>query len=191
MAVSTKVPAGLLDQGLEFFFEEEELYATWQGRSWRFHELPHELLMRLSETMHEDKEAMHLLEQFGPKPLKDRLFLYFKCRCGGYDLKSDLLPDGSFSEESWNCKCNGNCVLAARFRNGAATKNGVLTKRELEVIRVLCSEPFPTLDLAAHKLCISRKTIDNHRQHIANKTGTRSIQELTVLATKSGWLWLR
>lgn len=185
--VAERLPAGLIGAGIEFYFIDGELLAAYRGQSWQFNALPLSIIRQLQDQMESDLKAMELFEKYGPKPIMDRMEIYYKCSSGGFDHLPDFI-EGKHTPESWNCGCNGNCILAARFRNGAETKNGVLTKREIEVIRTICSEPFPTSTYAAHILSIQEKTLDNHKQSIYKKTGVQSIQELTALAIKSGWL---
>lgn len=186
-SVAERLPAGLVGNGLELFYIDGELEATYRGRHWRFNELPQNIIAQLQQKMEEDKAAMDLFDRYGPKPIMDRLEVYYKCSSGGFDELPDFI-NGKHNQESWNCGCNGNCVLAARFRKGVPTKNGVLTAREIEVVRTICSDPFPTSTAAADILSIREKTLDNHKQHIYNKAGVQSIQELTSLAIKCGWL---
>lgn len=185
--VDSKIPAGLICAGMEFFFTEGDLYCTYEGSLKRFLELPPDKLEELHVIMLEDEDAMDILNRIGPSNKKDQLFLYYKCRCGGLDDQSDLI-DGVLSSESWNCDCNGRCILQGHFHDGALTRNGFLTKRELEVTRVLAQPPYPTAIMAADMLDISPKTLENHKSSIFYKTGCKSIQELTALAAVKSWI---
>ena len=185
--IETPIPAGLLDNGIEIFFQKGKLYATYLGRNWEFKDLPSDKLAELESLMEEDVAAMQILEGKGPSLLADRLFIYYKCRCGGFDMHSDI-ENGQLSIEAWNCQCNGSCLLESHFRKSVQAENGHLSPREMEVIRTLCSHPFPTNSAAADMLNISPKTLDNHRQSVFYKTSCRSIQELTAMANNKGWI---
>ena len=59
-----------------------------------------------------------------------------------------------------------------------------LTAREKEVLSLIVKEY--TSEEIADKLCISKKTIDNHRQHLLEKTNCKSTVGLVKFAIKSG-----
>lgn len=59
-----------------------------------------------------------------------------------------------------------------------------LTVREKEVLSLIVKE-FTSEEIA-DKLCISKKTIDNHRQHLLEKTNCKSTVGLVKFAIKSG-----
>ena len=59
-----------------------------------------------------------------------------------------------------------------------------LTTREKEVLSLIVKE-FTSEEIA-DKLCISKKTIDNHRQHLLEKTNCKSTVGLVKFAIKSG-----
>lgn len=187
MLLKDKIPAGLIDDSTEFFFLNSTLFVLYSGRTWEFDELPKQKVDQLYDLMIEDDQAMKLLKAFGPQNRQDQVYLYYKCRCGGLDSVGDI-SDTTINTENWQCGDNCQCILRPRFRAGVAVANGVLTKREMEVIRVICSEPFPTTYAAADHLNVQQKTLDNHKQSIFNKTGVHSMQELTSLSIKKGWL---
>jgi DNA-binding NarL/FixJ family response regulator len=64
------------------------------------------------------------------------------------------------------------------------TQYGTLTAREQEILRVL-AEGLSTKEIA-EKLCISPKTVDNHRANIMNKLDLHSTIDLVRYAAKLG-----
>jgi DNA-binding NarL/FixJ family response regulator len=69
-------------------------------------------------------------------------------------------------------------------RNGAGSAFDVLTAREREVLQLL-TEGRSTRD-TAKQLFVSVKTIEGHRRLIMQKTGTKSVAELTRYAIREG-----
>ncbi len=59
-----------------------------------------------------------------------------------------------------------------------------LTEREKEILNLIVKEY--TSEEIARKLFISKKTVDNHRQHLLEKTGCKSTVGLVKLAVKLG-----
>lgn len=184
-----KIPPGLSANELEFFwdFEKEQLMALLHGSLVEFSELPPSILKRLQFFMENDEEAMEIFEKYGPQQIKDRLFIYVKCKFGGFSWEPDI-KEGIVKSECWQCKCNGDCILKPITRQVLKVRQGWLTEREIDVIRVLCSNGFPISEAAAHQLHISQSTLNKHKKSIFYKTGIQSIQELSVWATKMGLL---
>lgn len=184
-AIQQHIPPGLAANELEIYWdaEKQDLYAMYEGHKYGFAELPQEVTSGLTQIMLDDEEAMRLFERLGPELLADRLFIYAKCHFGGFSFTADLI-DGTANKENWNCGCNGNCILQPISRGFAEVPNGTLTKREVEVLRALCTPPYKIGAAIAHDLGISEHTLNRHKRHVFDKCGVQSIQELAVLATK-------
>lgn len=58
-----------------------------------------------------------------------------------------------------------------------------LTDRELEVLQLICEEY--SSEQIADKLCISKRTVDTHRQHIYEKTKCKTIISLIKYAIRN------
>lgn len=57
-------------------------------------------------------------------------------------------------------------------------KNNTLSNREIEVLELLCQE-YTTKEIA-DKLFISPRTVEGHRTHLFNKTGSKNIAGLVI-----------
>lgn len=71
--------------------------------------------------------------------------------------------------------------------NETATEHPViarLTKRELEIIQLICDQ-LTNEDISV-KLHLSKRTIDNHRQNILNKLGVSNTAGLVRFAVENG-----
>jgi PAS domain S-box-containing protein len=69
-------------------------------------------------------------------------------------------------------------------RNGEATRNGVLTQREREVIRLIAlGHSGPEI---ADELHVSHNTVRSHITHAMNKLGARSRAQLVAIALGHG-----
>lgn len=74
----------------------------------------------------------------------------------------------------------------AKERNSSISENIELTKRELEIIRLLAQSK--TTDEIASILFISPFTVATHRRNIFQKTQTHSLIELISLAVQKTWI---
>ena len=183
--INRKIPPGLSANELEIYwdFEKEALMALLHGRLSEFSELPQSVLDRLTFYMEDDEHAMEIFEKLGPKQTNDRLYIYVKCKFGGFSWEPDF-KNGTVKSECWQCKCNGQCILKPITKQVLEVKFGWLTEREINVIRTICSLDFPISEAAADRLNISHSTLNKHKKSVFLKTGISSIQELAVWAAK-------
>jgi DNA-binding CsgD family transcriptional regulator len=74
--------------------------------------------------------------------------------------------------------------ISSPVLNGAIPLDEYLTKREIEIIRLL-SEDYDSIEVAG-LLCISRKTVDTHRKNIMKKIKAKSVVGVVRFAFKNG-----
>lgn len=104
---------------------------------------------------------------------------FIRCNLGDYDTNSiDIDDDGIMHFEQMKCPlmgtgdCKYECVIChPRLSTG-------LTTREMELLPLL-AEGLQSSEIA-ERLCISKNTVDRHRQNILAKTGKRSATELSA-----------
>ncbi|MDX5326699.1 MAG: LuxR C-terminal-related transcriptional regulator [Bacteroidota bacterium] len=182
---STKrITPGLLDLHTEVWYDpkENDLFATYMGRTYRFFDLPGEVMAKFRKELIHDDRAIQEFEKIGVTDFKDQLFVYIKCKYGGFDSVPDLEESGETNAEYWNCGCGGNCCMKPLFRKALPVGDTHLTDREIQIIRAICSGK-PGKQIAAD-LFISENTFANHRANIFKKTGSSCSIELYTWATQ-------
>jgi|TARA_B110000908_G_scaffold53559_1_gene65317 DNA-binding NarL/FixJ family response regulator len=70
--------------------------------------------------------------------------------------------------------------MSSRSKKVRFTPNEVLSKRENEILKLICLEY--TNQEIGHKLFISKRTVENHRQKILGKIGAKNTVGLVVYA---------
>lgn len=183
--ISQKIPPGLKKSETEIYWDDQlqDLMALHEGKVYHFMDLPDRVLQKLQDHLEQDEEAMRVIEFNGPELWKERLYLYAKCRFGAFSYEPDILHN-EITPEAWSCSCNSNCILSILHKGIVKTDNGDLTIRELQVLRALCGESYPTGYAVAAELHITQDTLNKHKQNIYAKVGVQSIQELAVWASK-------
>lgn len=178
------IPAGLIDTNSEVFYnaEDGELYAIYRGKTTPFFELPDQVIHAFREECFSDEKAMELFDRQGVTQMKDRLFVYVKCKYGGLNGEADWTLDGVLQGEYWNCNCHGNCALKSHFRQGLESVNGTLSNREVEVIREIATGKLDKE--IASDLFISENTLNNHKKSIQRKTGCTNKVEIANYANR-------
>lgn len=104
---------------------------------------------------------------------------FIRCNLGDYDTQSiDIDDDGMMHFEQMKCPLmgTGDCRWEGVICH--PTLSTGLTTRELELLP-LFAEGLQSWEIA-ERLCISKNTVDRHRQNILAKIGKRSATELAA-----------
>ncbi len=97
-----------------------------------------------------------------------------------------LLKDGSMDDiiNGLNKVMNGEIVMSDIVREHIEHLDALLTKRELEIVSLVVKGA--SNNEISTTLCISPKTVDNHRSNIFKKLQVNSAVELAEYARKNG-----
>lgn len=104
---------------------------------------------------------------------------FIRCNLGDYDTSSiDIDKDGLFHFEQMKCPLmgTGDCQWDGLICHPKLSTG--LTTRKLEILP-LFAEGLQSYEIA-DRLCISKNTVDRHRQNIMAKLGKRSVTELAA-----------
>jgi DNA-binding CsgD family transcriptional regulator len=184
-----QIPPGMNAHEAEIFFDGDTLQIVFDKKIYPWAEMPSPVREMLKVELANDAPARKIMDDAGVNLLSDRLYIYAKCRFGGYNLTPDLHLMGiRSSSEQWDCGCNGNCCLAPLFRETMPAKNGILNKRHIQIIKLL-GQGLQTKEIA-NILCTSIQTIDKAKQRIFHATETTNSLELANWAhAKNIALW--
>lgn len=140
-------------------------------------------------------ETARLLRQNHPDILvlmlsmhADRRFVQEALALG---VQGYLLKDSAFEElaEAIRSVRKGHCVLGRAIAHLADTDppcqdDSVLSVREREVLQLMAEGD--NTKVIAHKLSVSVKTVETHRQHIMHKLNIHTVAGLTRYALREG-----
>jgi DNA-binding NarL/FixJ family response regulator len=70
--------------------------------------------------------------------------------------------------------------------NKTSLKNRPISQREKEILLLIC-KGFSTKEIAC-QLHLSSKTVENHRNHLLEKTAANNTASLVLYAAKKGWV---
>ena len=104
---------------------------------------------------------------------------FIRCNLGDYDTNSiDIDEDGLFHFEQMKCPLMGagDCQWEGVICHPKLSTG--LTTRELELLPYF-ADGLQSQEIA-DRLCISKNTVDRHRQNIMAKLGKRSVTELAA-----------
>jgi len=79
-----------------------------------------------------------------------------------------------------------NDVLWRKLNSRNSIKNKPVSQREKEILLLIC-KGLSTREIAA-QLHLSVKTVENHRNHLLEKTNTNNTASLVLYAAKKGWV---
>jgi len=179
-----KLPAGLLDNNLEFFNDPKNIeicYALTGGHVFRVNELPFPIIHLIDLDMKAHPEKLEALVAIGYETEEAQREKYCSCCFGGFDGEPDVLDGKFLHAEYWPCPSRLNCPVEAKLCNALEISPGkYLTKRELQVFKLIY---LPEKEIA-DQLGISVETVKIHKKHISEKTGLFKNTELVHLACK-------
>lgn len=182
-----KLPAGLVDDNLEFFTDPDGfLKALYKGQVIPFNEVPRNVRIYLEDEMAGNEDVIRTLEAAGIELLDDQLYVYAKCFYGGFNHEPDFTPTGAGAHDNHACGMQCQCVLKPIVKEALPVAHGALTERELEVTKLL-THSYLTKQIA-DALRISPATVDKHKRNIFRKTGLHSNVEVAVWAANNNLL---
>lgn len=159
------IPAGMFGFDIEFFVNENELYALYEGVNKHWTEFSPSIWSRM-EKIFNDSDKRHLILKMGLKSNQENILKFFSCVYGGLDDNGDFHAHDESKigpAEYWPCPERGNCL----FEGKICHLPGGLSKREIEVVKVMA------LDLSmiqiADKLNIAYGTLIAHKTSIFTK----------------------
>jgi DNA-binding CsgD family transcriptional regulator len=173
--INTKVaniPAGIEDGGIEIFATKNNLKALIRGKIVEFEDFPISVVSTLRNLLDRDIDANFALDELGITDYPERLKTYSACRFGGFNNVPDIDKNGNVHDAYWNCGNRGSCPFEGRICKPVTVKNGVLSKKEIQIIKTLSSgdkEP-----VVAENMGISFNTLVTHKYNINKKMGVTS-----------------
>lgn len=174
-----QLPAGLVDNGVEFFVHNNEVKCLHQERVYIFKLFPGWIIEIIEEDMMKYPEALKALADWKIFHRDDMIRQYIYCRFGGFDSDPDIDTHGKINHtEYFDCGQRGICPYEGKLCCTIKVSNGNLTKQEVEVLKLV---QLPD-KLIADKLNISIETVSSHWQNIRTKTDKKSKIELAVFA---------
>ncbi len=104
------------------------------------------------------------------------------CNYGGFDFVPDF-HNGKTNKEIWQCGKRGSCPAEGIVCLPMETKEGSLTRQELEIIKWIATG-LPDKIIAC-KLNISCNTVTTHTANIRRKIGANNRIEVMLFAIKN------
>ncbi|WP_316780443.1 helix-turn-helix domain-containing protein [Pedobacter antarcticus] len=177
------LPPGLMDGSIEFFIYEHEVKCLYNGRVLSFNEFPEEILQIIDSDMAANPKAMKALFDWDITDPDEQMRQYIACRFGGFDNSPDINAEGIIQPAEYvDCGRRGNCAYEGKLCSSIILKNGILTKREIDVLREI-GRGFLDKEIC-DKLNISQDTLRSHKDSICCKADVQRKAGLSQLAYK-------
>lgn len=185
------LPAGLLDNRIEFFNDpqdQEVTYCLTNGVVTRINESPAEIqnLIDLDLSAHPDK--VEALVYLGYETAVGQREKYCSCCFGAFDGEADYVDGKFIHTEWWPCPKRGTCPVEGKLCNAlqVGCHGKALTRREIEVLTQL-AQGLLNKEIGAI-LGISEETVKVHVKHILEKAELMNSKELIKLAYQKNLL---
>lgn len=174
-----RVPAGIIDNNIEFFNTQRGLKAFIAGKILAWQAVPRKVKELVRKDLERHPEALDRLKLLSAD---QQLLAYAKCKWGGLSQENpDLMECGTSYAEHWDCRCT-TCPLKAVLRGKLKVAHGHLSEREIEIAKLIAQGYFGK-EISA-MLGITESTINSHKRHIFEKVGVTSSVELSIWANQ-------
>lgn len=179
-----RIYAGMIDKGVEIFKDKKGgLYCSHDWRIHQWPDFPKYVKGKIETEMLNDQVALSELAKMDGLTPELYEYKFCWCRFGGLDDKPDVDSDGNvYQSEYVECALRGQCKAEGKLCLALKCSNGILTKREMEVLKHVRLED----KLIAEKLQIKVDTVISHLINIREKTGLANKAQLAVFATQKG-----
>lgn len=174
-----KLPAGIIDNNVEFFAHGNDTYAMFDGKMAMIKEWPESLLQAIERDMELHPDAIEALVDADIVGRLEMIEQYIKCRFSALDNEPDVV-DGKLQDPEYvECLLRGSCPYEGRLCN-LLKAFGTLTNREIQVLKLI---PEGMLDKEiADILDISPLTVGVYMKNLRIKTGAKNKAELVRFA---------
>ncbi len=181
--VNHTLPPGLMDDAVEFYTYEQEIWCLYKSMKFRYAEFPAEILQLIDSDMSKNPKALKSLSDFDITDDDERRKQYIACRFGRFDATPDINAEGIVqSPEYVDCGMRGICPHEGKLCSSIVLEFGVLTPREIDVLRQIGN------DLLDKEICdllqMANDTLRTHKDKISLKNGSTRKSALAKLAYK-------
>ncbi|TXI14320.1 MAG: hypothetical protein E6Q66_06790 [Pedobacter sp.] len=176
-----KLPAGLVDDGVEFFVYQNEIRCLHKGKTYTFENIPENIIKMIEEDMLKNPKALKALADWDITNPDAQLRQYIACRFGGFDQQADITANGLIIHSEYTeCGRRGKCPHEGKLCSSIKLKNGVLTRREIEVLKSIGQAKMDK-EICA-ELLMSRDSLRYYKEQISLKADIERKPALAILA---------
>lgn len=172
----------LIKAHAEFFVYHDEVHTLYKGVVYSWDDTPAFCKDQLQDIINDDARLRAALIDQGLEG-DEALRMLARCRFGAFSNTPDL-AEGQSCPEYFNCGDRGRCKYEGRICNNIVAENGVITGREIEIIKLICAD-LPDKLIADH-LQISVNTVITHIAHIREKTAQATRTGVATWAAHRG-----
>lgn len=177
------LPPGLSDRNIELWVEGDVVFVLKDGLKRRLENVDDTTMAIFMEDLQNSVLAQKALYDMNILEPMERLKKYLSCRYGDFNMVPDFTPEGANEGDFYDCGQRGNCKWEGKLCSRMKAPNGILTRREIEIIRLI-AEDLPDKQIA-EILGIEITTMATHRKHIEEKLGVFTKVGIAAWALKN------
>lgn len=185
---SSKLPAGTIDNSVEFFVHEEEIHCRTEGKTYCFDDFPDWVTDIVRSDMDNNPDKIGYLVEWGLLNEDGQMRQYLYCLYGGHDDDPDINSFGIMQPSEYvDCglRC-GKCEFEGKLCNSLQLPNGTLSSQEIKTL-ILIGKNALDKEIA-DEIFVSPATIRYYKDEILRKAGMPNERKtaLVGLAYKLG-----
>ena len=176
-----QIPPGLFDKSVEFMVKDHEIYCLHNGQLLKYVDFPSWIIETIQEDIYKNPKALKALVDWDISDEDEKIRQYICCRFGGFDNNPDIDVNGVVSPAEYvQCGRRGKCAYEGKLCVSIVLENGILTKREIEVL-VMIGQAKQDKEICSD-LAIEQNTLRNHKNNIEEKAGVQGKVAMAILA---------
>ena len=171
--------AGMSCNGIEFFQNNNDLFAIHNRKIIAFTELPFGIVQLLKEEIEQHPEVKMALHDMHPISEYKRIEQFARCRFGGLDFHPDIKNNVLQEGEYWPCPLHGKCESEEILCKLPSYKGQRLTNADVKMMQHLSTEE--TNEAIAEDLDYTLGSFHKIKQQLYKKLGIQTKPTLALI----------
>lgn len=182
-----QLPAGLVDNSVEFFIHNREIMCLHNGQTYSFDNFPQQVIDIIDADMAQNPKAIKALLDWNIHDENEQMRQYIACRFGAFDSKPDIDTNNIIQTSEYvDCGLRGKCPYEGKLCSSIVVANGILTKKEIEVLRLVAEGYLDKEIVDMMHPEITEATLRSHKDSISAKAGISRKAGMVALAYQHG-----
>lgn len=178
-----KLNKAITSAGVEYFVNDDELFAIINGQKFHFNNLPSLEKEARQAELDGDIHAKAALKNWGLAG-DDALEQFLKCTRGAFNQTADYINHQPTDQEYWDCGQHGRCPYEGKICKTMLVGEERLSFHEIALIRLLIAGLSDKQ--IADQMHISYQTVTTHMSNIRRKLNCATRTDIAVWALQKG-----
>lgn len=174
------IPAGLIGEGIEVFWCNNEKWVLTQGIRYRYNEAPSHVKSVILRAFQNDRQSLAYMAKIGLKTANEMFDRWYRCVVGGLDHVPDF-GNKMFTPDAYNNMCSDSKCPHRGLLCGRTCGIRSWQAETIKAIKDGC-----TMEKAAEKVNVTHSAVRSRVTKMLEQTGMHTTAQLICWATELG-----